>query len=320
MNEAWQRMLLSVEKRRDRDARFFKPTCLLAVIDGIDDASLSPSDLDAEKVVARFSSYLSEILPDRADSGWRPFWHLSRDGAWAFSKAGRIVGPENFRTQRKPNSRRELMTKIDHVFVPSAERIFWLDPAARRELRASVIAMLEADDADCRLVAAHLRQFQHDPDFIPMMGVPSPTGGATDRTASQGFLSSPLIRKGIEDRAMLIAIALLEQDRWRVEDVSARRSYDLYCTRGDQVRYVEVKGTTGLGEQILLTANEVAFAHGHRENMILIIVSNIAVELDAAGSVVATGGIARLLEGWAPDAAALRPITFSCDVGATKGG
>ncbi len=28
-------MLRSVEKRRDKDARFFKPTALIAVIDGI---------------------------------------------------------------------------------------------------------------------------------------------------------------------------------------------------------------------------------------------------------------------------------------------
>lgn len=34
-------MLWSIEKRRDRDARFFQPTDLIAVVDGIADDSLT---------------------------------------------------------------------------------------------------------------------------------------------------------------------------------------------------------------------------------------------------------------------------------------
>jgi hypothetical protein len=118
MNEDWEVMLRSVEKRRDVDARFYKPTCLLAVIDGIGDASLAPSDLDPERVFGRFKDYLLPLFPERAGLGWRPFWHLCRDGAWIFGKEGRVIVPEDFGRERKPNSRRALMSKIDQVALP----------------------------------------------------------------------------------------------------------------------------------------------------------------------------------------------------------
>lgn len=104
MNEAWAAMLTSVEKRRDVDARFYKPTCLVAVIDGIADGSLAPSGLELDRDVARFASYLGELFPERASLAWRPFWHLSRDGAWIFTRDGRLVGPEDFRPSESPTA------------------------------------------------------------------------------------------------------------------------------------------------------------------------------------------------------------------------
>ena len=65
-------MLRSVEKRRDVDARFYKPTCLLAVIDGIGDASLAPCDLDPERVFGRFKDYPAAAVSRARRPGLAP--------------------------------------------------------------------------------------------------------------------------------------------------------------------------------------------------------------------------------------------------------
>jgi Domain of unknown function (DUF3883) len=50
------------------------------------------------------------------------------------------------------------------------------------------------------------------------------------------------------------------QLRRDVEDVHGRESYDLICRRGDEVKHVEVKGTTTDGIEVILTPNEVRHA------------------------------------------------------------
>lgn len=312
MNGMWRTMLASVEKRRDVDARFYKPTCLLAVIDGIGDGSLAPSDLDPDRVIERFHKYLLPLFPERASLGWRPFWHLSRDGAWTFSKEGRRVGPEEFGRERKPNSRRELMDKVDHVSVPPESRSAWKLASARGELRAAVIDMLRRDDANCQRVADLL-----DADgMLATRGweqVAVPRGNVAEGPARQGFQSSTAVRQAVERRAMEVATGVLAGECWMIEDVSARRSYDLHCSRGEEIRYVEVKGTTGSGSEILLTAAEVAFADLHRERMLLIVVTGIAVTGEEL-AIEATGGTAHVFRNWAPDPGDLNPFSYYCRI------
>jgi hypothetical protein len=313
MNEAWAAMLASVEKRRDVDARFYKPTCLIAVIDGIGDGTLAPSDLDPDRVCARFGRYLEEILPDRANMGWRPFWHLSRDEAWIFAHEGREVGPEDFKRQRKPNSRRELMTRIDRVSVPDATRPAWRCARSRRELRSALIEMLRRDDEACRRVADHLDE---DGPLIAAQDEPAGELRALVGTGSkggQGFVRSTPVRLAVERRAMEVAAGLLEADGWTVEDVSARRSYDLHCTRGRERCFVEVKGTSGPGAEIHITAGEVTFANLHRDQMMLIVVAGIGVEA-SSDDPIAVGGTPHVFSSWAPEPGDLSPISYFCRI------
>lgn len=303
-------MLRSVEKRRDVDARYYKPVCLLAVIDGIADGSLAPSDLDPERVRERFRRYVAPIFPDRAEMGWRPFWHLSRDGAWIFEHQGRVVGPEDFKRQRKPNSPRELLSRTDHVFVPGTLREFWRSSAARDELRAAVVEMLTRDNEDCRRLAAFLAA----PAISAAMISPIELGvaDADSEAPRQGFRTSLVARQAIEHHAMEIVAQHLAHQGWQVEDVSARRSYDFHATRVEQDLYVEVKGTTGTGDQVLLTAAEVAFAKEHQPQMLLVVVSGIHLTMDAAGNATASEGETLFYENWAPGPGTLSPISFFC--------
>jgi len=311
MNEAWEAMLRSVEKRRDVDARFYKPTCMIAVIDGIGDGSLAPLDLDPDRLIERFRLYLMPLFPDRASLGWRPFWHLSRDGAWIFSQAARRVTPEDFGRERKPNSRRALMTRIDHVTVPPGTRPFWRSAAARAELRDALIDMLRRDDEPSRRVAQRLGEVSTL--FLELdAGRDEETDQRAPRSFSrQGFRGSAAERRAVEAHAMDVASRLMAGEGWAVENVSTRSSYDLHCTRSEETRFVEVKGTTGAGSEIQLTAAEVAFAGLNRQSMMLIVVSGI--ELKGKGAEAgASGGSARCYQEWAPEPGDLSPVSYFC--------
>lgn len=96
-------------------------------------------------------------------------------------------------------------------------------------------------------------------------------------TGRQGYLDSPEIRRAIELHAMKRAEAYFRRQGFEVTDVSKRESYDLHCGRGDEILYVEVKGTQGAGDEILLTPNEVRFAQMNSERMALFVVSNVTV-------------------------------------------
>ena len=306
-------MLRSVDKRRDIDARFYKPVCLLAVIDGIADGTLAPSDISLDQACTRFDKYLSDIVPARASMGWRPLWHLSRDGAWIFSQDGKVVGPEDFGRERKPNSRRELSTNVDLIAVPESLRKFWHSPADREELRTAVLSMLFRDDETCRLIAAKLAP---PSSTVPAFEREEVNGGEILRhpgvaeTSRQGFIASALARKTIEMRAMLVVAEHLTRDGWLLTDVSSKQSYDFHCRKGGQVKYIEVKGTTGSGQQVQITAAELAFAQTHEHEMVLAIVANIQIQEKDDGALEATGGSLRLIEKWAPQPDCLLPISF----------
>lgn len=80
------------------------------------------------------------------------------------------------------------------------------------------------------------------------------------RATGQGFLVSQAVRKAIEGYAVAWATRHYVSEGWSVNDVGATESYDLDCKRGEEHIHVEVKGTTTVGERIILTPNEVAHA------------------------------------------------------------
>jgi hypothetical protein len=94
---------------------------------------------------------------------------------------------------------------------------------------------------------------------------------------------------------------------------TAPKGYDLICSRDDEVKHIEVKGTTTDGAEVILTANEVRHA---RENpcTALFILSNIAVERAEDGTVTATGGKRHLYDPWRLDDGTLKPLGFRYQV------
>lgn len=130
-----------------------------------------------------------------------------------------------------------------------------------------------------------------------------------DLSRGQGF--SPLLtandRKAIELQAMQIATAHFEGIGFVVEDVSAKRPYDLRCRRGPEHVDVEVKGTMSAGESVLLTPNEVEHARAAFPNTALAVVRDIALHDDGSG---ASGGVLDVVQPWRPQTADLKPLGY----------
>ncbi len=133
------------------------------------------------------------------------------------------------------------------------------------------------------------------------------------RATGQGYVSSPERRKAIEMRAMTAAEDFFNEEGYAVRDTSANRPYDLVCTKGGELLYVEVKGTTTDGEKVILTKNEVEHARAHKEQMVLFILHGIQVD-DGDDGPMASGGTQRLIWKWSPSDQSLVPLSFQCTV------
>lgn len=123
--------------------------------------------------------------------------------------------------------------------------------------------------------------------------------GVLRPASSQGYRQSADERKAIELRAMRVAIGHFESLGYEVVDVSAERSYDLECRKATDLLHVEVKGTTGAGCPVLITAREVE----HAENCVnpaLAVVSVVSVSSTAEGASVAEGGELTVFSDWRP--------------------
>lgn len=137
--------------------------------------------------------------------------------------------------------------------------------------------------------------------------------GPAKRTGAQGFGLSATERRAVELQAMALAKQHLLQHGWRVTDVSADHPYDFHCRRKRDEMIVEVKGTTAIGEQILMTHGEVAAHRKHYPSNALIVVHSIDLDRSPAGPV-ATGGECFMVSPWLIEDAHLTPIAFTCQV------
>jgi hypothetical protein len=313
----WSAILRSIEKRRSYDARFYKPVCLIAAVDAALNGEFVAPIVSASAVIQRFRSYVSQLYPERADLGWRPFWHLSNDGVWHFTKEGRKVRPADFGVARKPDSRGQLLSRIDQVAIPDDMVPLWRSSESLSLLREALVEMLKQDEATCRSMAAVLSDRPQAHYFLEPQD-DAPANRPAKGTRGQGFQVLTEARLAVERQAMAIAIDVLKAEGWEVHDVSASESFDILCLRGDTRRFAEVKGTIGAGEQIILTANEVAFATAHQANMILVVVAGIELQRDHAGRIVASKGGPTLYRSWAPVAADLAPIAYTYALNARR--
>jgi hypothetical protein len=136
------------------------------------------------------------------------------------------------------------------------------------------------------------------------------------RSRGQTFITDSARRRAIELHAVEVVIAAYRAKGWSVTDVSASSPYDLHCERDDEVRRVEVKGTSGSADAVLLTSNEVTSARSDPASAVLAVVHGISLTGDVLDRVDAEGGELLLIEPWDVDQGTLTPIAYRYLLGA----
>ena len=86
------------------------------------------------------------------------------------------------------------------------------------------------------------------------------------------------------------------------------KPYDIECSKNNENYFVEVKGTTTDGNDIILTYNEVELARND-ENMILIIVDSINIEKNEEEYTLSNGNV-RLIYPFTIEENRLKPISY----------
>lgn len=196
-----------------------------------------------------------------------------------------------------------LLDEIPNPFRSAQTRRWFITRARPR--RSEPEWPLGASELE-RTIRTRLRQLATEDEITSARNALAELAG--ERSEGQGYESFAPRRKAIENHAMDKAIQYYTHQGWTVTDVSARRSYDLRCTRGRDRLHVEVKGTTSRGDAVLLTRNEVEHARGAYPNVALFVVAGIRV---APGNPpTASGGRVFRHEPWNIEEGALAPLAF----------
>lgn len=132
---------------------------------------------------------------------------------------------------------------------------------------------------------------------------------ANRRGAGQGMRLSHADRTAIELHSVALASAHLTKEGYTVKDVGAVASYDLDAVRPGEHLYVEVKGTTSPGEEIILTRREVELIDAEHPHTMLIVVSGIHLDRSHTPPS-ASGGTIRVTHPWQIQHRHLTPVSY----------
>jgi hypothetical protein len=129
----------------------------------------------------------------------------------------------------------------------------------------------------------------------------------------QGFGLDAAERKIIEIHAVEAAVKYLRELGFtQIDDVGSTESFDLLATSGGKRLTVEVKGSTGPADTVILTRNEVEFQKSNFPANALFILSNIVLNRNFPAT--ASGGDILFISPWLILESNLKPISFEYKV------
>ena len=126
-------------------------------------------------------------------------------------------------------------------------------------------------------------------------------------SGSQGYEQDPEMRSAVELYAESIATKHYISHGFRVQKFG--KPFDLLCEKEGESIHVEVKGSRTKLDTVILTINEVADAENTNWQSDLFVVDQIEVER-VGGKLVASGGVARVIQKWIPAQEMLAPSQF----------
>jgi hypothetical protein len=196
------------------------------------------------------------------------------------------------------------------VLLPVSERA-WVVPKGRNGMGEANILYPIGDDGRSRLqtpgfewmtdILAKIDLYESSTDEEPV------ADAVAAAATGQGFLGDPAWRRALEEHAMNAAIRYLHKEGYDPKDEHKTHPYDLRCTKGPEILFVEVKGTTTAGESVFVTSGEVGFARKNAPNTALFILHS--GQRDGSGKPV--GGNAVMLRPWKPSDDSLSPIAYT---------
>jgi len=133
--------------------------------------------------------------------------------------------------------------------------------------------------------------------------------GMEERQRYAGICADPALKKAIEEHAVRQATAHYEAAGFTVTDVGAYRSFDLLATRRGEERQIEVKGSQGRVDKVILTRNEVAHAY-ESEHTDLVVVAEVLWKRNSDGAICTADGLMSIHSDWHPTPGRLSPLTY----------
>lgn len=193
--------------------------------------------------------------------------------------------------------------QTDLVAAHGAAPYFPFAFSDKRPVRASQTYFVKMPA--CLLPILGLDELVHAPAHSATRSGP----GRSLKAKKSGYIADSAVRSAIESRAVAVATRWYEGQGYICEYSGASNPYDLVASLGNDVRRVEVKGSSGQAEKVELTAGEVRNAESF-DATDLFVVDGITYVRHRNGSVEAFGGFARRYADWTPSAASLETTRY----------
>jgi hypothetical protein len=154
------------------------------------------------------------------------------------------------------------------------------------------------------------------PDVVATAGQHGPKAKTPIRRSStgSGYIADAVVRAAIEMHAVQTATTWYKAADFSVEYTGANRPFDLVARKGRVERRVEVKGSSGGAEKVVLTRNEVLNAQDFSP-VDLFVVDRITIERQPDGSPIASGGRSRRWAAWVPAGDRLEVTQYRFELG-----
>jgi hypothetical protein len=239
----------------------------------------------------------------RSSQAWSRFG--LDNGVFSFDeltkRTAELVEKNTGRRRSSPDPEIGCILLSSPVFAPEAE---WIKPDAAGLSFPRQIVKLKYFPKLSRI-----RQLSGGVSTAVPESLDKAASATLDAEDGQGFVSDAAVRKAIERRAMDLAKEHYGALFDTVDDTSATESYDLRCTQRGLEVHVEVKGSTGVVKDVLITAGEVEHAMKSGCQTDLFAASSITLSTDASGTH-GHGGTKRILTKWKPVQSDLTPLLF----------
>ena len=238
-------------------------------------------------------------------------WNQINEGdVCVFHSKGNLIGYSRVQIKFQSETIASYLWKHPNEISPKAY-LFTLDELLDFSREVSSDSLKLWKKAKFQLTSFDVIQTLKSAEFISSLYFPSDLVPSIDESQAFGLDASS--KKAVELYAVSTAIEFLRDKGFSdIQDVGSFHSYDLHASGPEGLLHVEVKGTTGVGEKVILTRNEVLFQKSCFPENALIIVSGI--KIDTGSDLRASGGKLAFISPWEIDDSCLVPISFEYTV------